>query len=84
MVREGVPLQWRDYCAHKLIPLNKCRQKNFYLPFRCEELRHDYEKCQYEQYMRRVGEMKGILKEQRKAEMAAREAKELEDRRKAS
>lgn len=45
----GLPAQWRDFCAHKLIPLNKCRRKNFYMPFRCEDERHDYEKCQYDQ-----------------------------------
>eukprot|EP00177_Eucheuma_denticulatum_P005822 GFKZ01010624.1.p1 GENE.GFKZ01010624.1~~GFKZ01010624.1.p1 ORF type:complete len:102 (+),score=19.13 GFKZ01010624.1:250-555(+) len=84
MAEARVPMQWRDYCAHKLIPLNKCRRKNFYLPFRCEDLRHEYEKCQYEQYMLRVGEMTEIVKEQRKADMAAREARELEDMRKSS
>ncbi len=25
---------WRDACAHLLIPLNECREKNFFLPFR--------------------------------------------------
>lgn len=31
------------------IPLNKCRQKNFYLPWKCEDERHTYEKCQYDE-----------------------------------
>ena len=44
-----VPLQWRDNCAHILIKLNECRHDNFYLPNRCVELRHAYEKCQYEE-----------------------------------
>lgn len=47
----GIGPEWRDYCAHKLIPLNKCRRQNFYLPFRCVDERHEYEKCQYYQYV---------------------------------
>ena len=31
-----VPLPYRDTCAHLLIPLNKCRYQNYYLPWRCE------------------------------------------------
>ena len=42
---------WRDYCAHILIKLNKCRKENFYLMNKCTELRHAYEKCQYEEYL---------------------------------
>ena len=49
-----VPLVFRDYCAHILIPLNKCRVKSWYSPFKCTDLRHSYEKCQYEEYERRV------------------------------
>ena len=49
-----VPLLFRDYCAHILIPLNACRVKTWYSPFQCTELRHSYEKCQYEEFERRV------------------------------
>ena len=49
-----VPLLFRDYCAHILIPLNDCRVKNWYSPFQCTELRHAYEKCEYEEFERRV------------------------------
>ena len=49
-----VPLLFRDYCAHLLIPLNECRVKTWYSPFKCSELRHSYEKCQYDEYQRRV------------------------------
>src|SRR5262249_9944229 len=44
-------IAFRDYCAHLLIPLNKCRQENFYLPFRCVDERHEYEYCQYIEYV---------------------------------
>ena len=30
-----LPLAYRDQCAHLLIPLNKCRYDNYYLPWRC-------------------------------------------------
>lgn len=45
--QERVPLEWRDYCAHKLIPLNKCRRATLFMPWKCQDERHDYEKCQY-------------------------------------
>eukprot|EP00297_Palpitomonas_bilix_P023227 CAMPEP_0113881378 /NCGR_PEP_ID=MMETSP0780_2-20120614/8341_1 /TAXON_ID=652834 /ORGANISM="Palpitomonas bilix" /LENGTH=88 /DNA_ID=CAMNT_0000868225 /DNA_START=79 /DNA_END=345 /DNA_ORIENTATION=- /assembly_acc=CAM_ASM_000599 len=48
---------YRDFCAHLLIPLNKCRVQNFYLPWKCEEERHSYEKCQYDDYVRRVNKL---------------------------
>ncbi|CBI16848.3 unnamed protein product, partial [Vitis vinifera] len=33
MVEAKVPLGYRDQCAHLLIPLNKCRHAEFYLPW---------------------------------------------------
>lgn len=30
-----LPLAYRDSCAHLLIPLNKCRPDNWYMPWRC-------------------------------------------------
>lgn len=44
-----VPLLFRDYCAHILIPLNDCRVKTWYAMWKCQELRHAYEKCQYDE-----------------------------------
>ncbi len=32
-----------------LIPLNICRHKTDYLPWKCEDERHVYEKCQYDE-----------------------------------
>lgn len=31
-----LPLAYRDSCAHLLIPLNRCRQDEYYLPWKCE------------------------------------------------
>jgi hypothetical protein len=30
-----LPLAYRDSCAHLLIPLNKCRRDEYYLPWKC-------------------------------------------------
>ena len=49
MMKNQVPLAWRDYCAHLLIPLNRCRVDNMYLPWTCQEQKHAYEKCEYEE-----------------------------------
>ena len=49
-----IPLNFRDYCAHILIPLNECRTKSWFMPWACTDLRHSYEKCQYDEYERRV------------------------------
>ncbi|KAJ1662133.1 hypothetical protein IW140_006132 [Coemansia sp. RSA 1813] len=53
MAEAAIPLRYRDYCAHLLVPLNKCRHRSMYLPWKCEDERHTYEKCQYEDFMRR-------------------------------
>ncbi|KAF7325636.1 NADH dehydrogenase [ubiquinone] 1 beta subcomplex subunit 7 [Mycena kentingensis (nom. inval.)] len=51
-----VPLQWRDGCSAMLIPLNACRRKTLYMPWECDHERHAYEKCQYDDYLRRMKE----------------------------
>ncbi|KAI3816420.1 hypothetical protein L1987_16116 [Smallanthus sonchifolius] len=60
MVEAKVPLAYRDQCAHLLIPLNKCRQSEFYLPWKCENERHTYEKCEYELVMERMLQMQKL------------------------
>lgn len=52
---------WRDYCSHLLIPLNKCRRANSFLPWKCVDERHTYEKCQYDQYVLGVMHLFGCL-----------------------
>ncbi|KAJ3110475.1 hypothetical protein HK100_003022 [Physocladia obscura] len=52
--RERIPLAFRDYCAHLLPELNKCRRANWYLPWHCEEERVAWTKCQYDDYQRRM------------------------------
>ncbi|KAF2122801.1 NADH-ubiquinone oxidoreductase B18 subunit-domain-containing protein [Lophiotrema nucula] len=55
-----LPLAYRDSCAHLLIPLNRCRQEEWYLPWKCEDERHSYEKCQYEEFKVRVKKMEEL------------------------
>ncbi|KAH9853319.1 B18 subunit of NADH:ubiquinone oxidoreductase [Lenzites betulinus] len=52
-----VPIGWRDQCSALLIPLNVCRKDKLYMPWECENERHAYEKCQYDDYMRRMKEL---------------------------
>ncbi|KAK0672369.1 NADH-ubiquinone oxidoreductase B18 subunit-domain-containing protein [Cercophora samala] len=30
-----LPMAYRDSCGHLLIPLNRCRQDTYYLPWKC-------------------------------------------------
>ena len=64
MAEARLPLPYRDQCAHLLIPLNKCRVSEFYLPWKCEPERHAYEKCQYELVMERMLQMQKIREAQ--------------------
>lgn len=51
MVDAKVPLHYRDTCAGLVIPLNECRRETLFLPWKCQDLRHAYEKCQYMEYV---------------------------------
>lgn len=50
LAKERIPLAARDYCAHLLVDLNRCRRRNLYLPFKCTEEKHEYEQCLYNEY----------------------------------
>lgn len=65
MVENKVPIPYRDQCAHLLIPLNKCRQAEYYLPWKCENERHSYEKCEYELVMERMLQMQKLRQQQK-------------------
>ena len=65
-----IPHIWRDYCAHLLPELNKCRMDNYYKPWKCEFERTAWQKCQYDEYfvveisyhrrMRKLSERKAL------------------------
>lgn len=73
MVEARVPIPYRDQCAHLLIPLNKCRQAEFYLPWKCENERHTYEKCEYELVMERMLMMQKIRERQAQAKQSQKQ-----------
>ncbi|EAL67099.1 hypothetical protein DDB_G0280595 [Dictyostelium discoideum AX4] len=50
---KNLPLSFRDYCAHLLIPLNDCRVSTYYAPWKCMDEKHAYEGCQYDEYLYR-------------------------------
>ncbi|KAI9356375.1 B18 subunit of NADH:ubiquinone oxidoreductase [Pilaira anomala] len=64
MAKSRIPFEYRDYCAKLLIPLNKCRGETFYLPWKCETERHAYEKCQYDDFKRRMKEQQAKAEEE--------------------
>jgi NADH dehydrogenase (ubiquinone) 1 beta subcomplex subunit 7 len=57
MKQHKIPLGYRDRCARLLVPLNECRRQTAFLPWKCSQLRHDYEECQYLDFQRRVKEL---------------------------
>ncbi|OQS05199.1 hypothetical protein THRCLA_20693 [Thraustotheca clavata] len=63
MHEHRVPLAYRDQCAGILVPLNECRRDTGFKPWQCQDLRHAYEKCQYDEWKKRCK----ILKEEKKA-----------------
>ncbi|KAI8834489.1 NADH-ubiquinone oxidoreductase B18 subunit-domain-containing protein [Chytridium lagenaria] len=73
LVKEKIPLAFRDYCAHLLPDLNKCRIQNFYLPWTCEKEKVAWSKCQYDDYQRRMRllEKKQRLEAERRAAAAS-------------
>lgn len=65
----SVPIQWRDYCSHLLIPLNACRRDHIGLPFYCGHERHAYEQCQFKDWLWRQEQQRQVKadsKEQKK------------------
>ncbi|KXJ16067.1 NADH dehydrogenase [ubiquinone] 1 beta subcomplex subunit 7 [Exaiptasia diaphana] len=56
MADARIPLNGRDYCAHLLIPLIKCRKETYYVPWKCKHEKHAWDKCEYDDFMSRVRE----------------------------
>ncbi|EGF78005.1 hypothetical protein BATDEDRAFT_91120 [Batrachochytrium dendrobatidis JAM81] len=61
-----IPLQWRDYCVHLLSELNQCRRESYFAPWKCVEEKLAWQKCQYDDYHRRMRklEKRKIAKEE--------------------
>ncbi|XP_063699564.1 NADH dehydrogenase [ubiquinone] 1 beta subcomplex subunit 7 [Culicoides brevitarsis] len=56
MVAAKIPVENRDYCAHKLIDYKQCRQEVWPWTYQCAHEKHAYLTCQYEDYIIRMKE----------------------------
>ncbi|XP_040183647.1 NADH dehydrogenase [ubiquinone] 1 beta subcomplex subunit 7 [Rana temporaria] len=50
----NVPLAQRDYCAHHLIKLMKCKRDMWPRISACDDERHEWEHCQHLDYVQRM------------------------------
>lgn len=46
-----LPLEQRDYCAHHLLRLMKCRRDYFPNLLACRAQRHDWDYCEHLEYV---------------------------------
>ncbi|KAK7161112.1 hypothetical protein R3I94_003943 [Phoxinus phoxinus] len=51
-----LPVEQRDYCAHHLIKLMKCKRDNFPNFLACKHERHDWDYCEHVDYVMRMKE----------------------------
>ncbi|XP_022110399.1 NADH dehydrogenase [ubiquinone] 1 beta subcomplex subunit 7-like isoform X1 [Acanthaster planci] len=56
MMKAQVPLDRRDYCAHLYIAWQRCRRDNFPNVFACKHSKHEYDRCEYEDFVMRMKE----------------------------
>ncbi|XP_071121512.1 NADH dehydrogenase [ubiquinone] 1 beta subcomplex subunit 7-like [Mytilus edulis] len=64
-----VPLRHRGYCAHLYIEWRKCMQDHFFMTSKCGHPKHDFENCEFEDYVLRMKEYereKRLLKRQKR------------------
>jgi len=84
MIKAKLPLKYRDYCAHYFISYMKCKRDagpfGFYS---CDHEKHDWEHCQYEDFVMR---MKEYERERRllQREKAQEEKKQMVEERRQS
>lgn len=46
-----IPPNKRDYCAHHLLELVRCRKQNYPFLGECSHYKHDWDNCQNEEYL---------------------------------
>ncbi|XP_035253072.1 NADH dehydrogenase [ubiquinone] 1 beta subcomplex subunit 7 [Anguilla anguilla] len=51
-----LPVVQRDYCAHHLLKLMKCKRDNWPNFLACKHERHDWDYCQHQDYVMRMKE----------------------------
>ncbi|OQR76577.1 NADH dehydrogenase-like [Tropilaelaps mercedesae] len=76
MMSAKIPLDRRDYCAHKLIDYKNCRYMNFPFFVNCRHEYHDYEQCEYDDYVLRLKEAERERRLRKRDELLARKQAE--------
>ncbi|XP_050303838.1 NADH dehydrogenase [ubiquinone] 1 beta subcomplex subunit 7 [Anthonomus grandis grandis] len=56
MISVKLPLEDRDYCAHKLIAYRSCYKEKFPWIVKCSHEKHDYLNCKYDDFIIRMKE----------------------------
>uniref|UniRef100_A0A3P8R3P3 NADH dehydrogenase [ubiquinone] 1 beta subcomplex subunit 7 n=1 Tax=Astatotilapia calliptera TaxID=8154 RepID=A0A3P8R3P3_ASTCA len=51
-----LPVEQRDYCAHYLLKLMKCKRDNWPNFLACKHERHDWDYCEHQDYVMRMKE----------------------------
>ncbi|MGH0155868.1 UNVERIFIED_CONTAM: hypothetical protein FKN15_034782 [Acipenser sinensis] len=51
-----LPVEQRDYCAHHLLKLMKCKRDNWPNFLACKHERHDWDYCEHQDYVMRMKE----------------------------
>ncbi|KAG5278151.1 hypothetical protein AALO_G00095750 [Alosa alosa] len=51
-----LPVEQRDYCAHHLIKLMKCKRDNWPNFLACKHERHDWDYCEHQDFVMRMKE----------------------------
>lgn len=49
MMAFKVPLDRRDYCAHKYLALHECKRRHYPFMLKCAHERHQYNECHVEE-----------------------------------
>ncbi|XP_003915099.2 NADH dehydrogenase [ubiquinone] 1 beta subcomplex subunit 7 [Papio anubis] len=79
MMDAQLSLQLRDYCAHYLIQLLKCRRDRFPNFLACKQEQHDWHYCEHRDYVMRMKEFERerrlLQRKQRREKKAAELAK---------
>ncbi|XP_065521044.1 NADH dehydrogenase [ubiquinone] 1 beta subcomplex subunit 7 isoform X2 [Lathamus discolor] len=74
-----LPLEQRDFCAHHLVKLLRCKRDAFPEPWRCRDLQHHWEACQHRDYVMRMKEFereRRLLQRQKRRQLREEAAAE--------
>lgn len=66
MDKHGIQRQTRDACVHHYLPLQTCRRKTYYAPWKCSEERLRLERCYYKLTLANVQKSDELFKLEKK------------------